>query len=584
MGWASGLQAGLQLGRAFREGQERRAMEDILAAKPTEIEQGYTPQMGEQLQGIATAKDAEGNLAYQVTPQAGGGYGLSVRNAEGGYTPVEGPGIQPQRVTEFLGQRYEGGLAPERMDALRTRAMANAISDPRQRQQMLLAATAEERAAAQEGRAVTAEARAQQGFETEQELRKYQLGEAEEKAAVTGRSKQFSEWYSQNPNATFTDISAKAKELKMSPTEQFKVASDITGINETELKNNSAMLKKLTQGKGYQELLQIHKDSELVDPGSHFEAIPGKNGQISLQRVDTKTGKPIGGVAFTGTEAEVTKYLSTAANAPDTIVDFTINLESKRASIAKDLAAADNYRADAKLREAKASQDKAAKVMDDATVKKLNDLSMQISDADARGDTKAAANLFNQWTREYAIGATQMGKIVQPKQPGLAKSLTPEQSDRYKDLLKSNKWDRAKTTAEKVALLRADGIPPESVGFGGRQDVYAGDRSSESQGLTPSPAPAPAAAPAPAPAPAGLRTGGERNPYVDARGRPLMNPPPSGDAAPISRLVPAVQSAGRSVAAGLDTAAARYLSDKISRGEPLSAAEQLRAAAMGFYD
>lgn len=584
MGWASGLQAGIQLGRAILEGEERGRMEEIQKAQATNIDQGYTAQMGEQLQGIATARDAQGNLAYQVTPQAGGGYGLSVRNAEGGYTPVEGPGIQPQRVTEFLGQRYEGGLTPERMDVLRTRAMANAVSDPRQRQQMLLAATAEERAAAQEGRAVTAEARAAQGFDTEQELRKLQIGKAQEEADVTGRSKQFSEWYSQNPNATFTDISAKAKELKMTPTEQFKVASDITGINKTELENNSAMLKKLTQGKGYQELLQIHKDSELIDPGSHFEAIPGKNGQISLQRVDTKTGKAIGGVAFTGSEAEVTKYLSTAANAPDTIVDFTINLESKRASIQKDLAAADNYRADAKLREAKASQDKAAKVMDDATVKKLNDLSMQISDADARGDTKAAANLFNQWTREYAIGATQMGKIVQPKQPGLAKSLTPHQDDRYKDLLKNPKWDRAKTTAEKVALLRADGIPPEAVGFGGRQDVYAGDRSPDSQGLTPSPAPAPAAAPAPAPAPAGLRTGGERNPYVDVRGRPIANPPPAGDAAPITQLVPALQSAGRSVAAGLDTAAVRYLADKMRRNEPLSAAEQLRAASMGFYD
>jgi hypothetical protein len=138
-------------------------MEDIQNAKATEIEQGYTPQMGEQLRGIAEAKDAEGNLAYQLTPKEGGaGYGLSVRNAEGGYTPVEGPGIQPQqRVTEFLGQRYEGGLTPERMDAIRTRAMANAVTDPRMRQQMLMAATAEDRAAA-------GELRAQQGFETQQ--------------------------------------------------------------------------------------------------------------------------------------------------------------------------------------------------------------------------------------------------------------------------------------------------------------------------------------------------------------------------------------------------------------------------------
>jgi len=38
MGWASGLQAGLQLGRAFKEGQERRAMEEIQKASANEIQ------------------------------------------------------------------------------------------------------------------------------------------------------------------------------------------------------------------------------------------------------------------------------------------------------------------------------------------------------------------------------------------------------------------------------------------------------------------------------------------------------------------------------------------------------------------
>lgn len=576
-GLAGGLQTGAQIGQLFREGEERRKMEEILNAKANEIEQGYTPQMGEQLQGIATARDAEGNLAYQLIPQQSGiGYDLSVRNAEGGYTPVEGPGIQPRRVTEFLGQRYEGGLAPERMDAIRTRAMANASTDPRQRQQMLMAAAAEERA-------LTAEQRAQQGFETQQKLAGYQIGEAEEKAATASRTAQFTDWYSQNPNASFTDISAKAKELKMTPSEQFKIASDITGLSKADLESNKVALEKLTQGKGYSELLQLHKDSNLLDPGSHFEAIPGKDGQISLQRVDTKTGAPIGGVVFKGSEAEITKYLRTAATSPDTIVDYTMNMDKTRAGIAKDLAAADNYRADAKLREKKAQEEKAAKVMDDATVRKLNDLSTQISEADARGDQKEAARLFGQWTREYSIGATQMGKVISPKQPGLVKSLTPEQDTRYKELVKSPKWERAKTSNERADMLRASGIPPESVGFAGRPNVYAGDSEAEVPATA---APAPVTpAPAASVAPTGLsRTGGERNPYVDARGRPIANPNVVGEPAAITKLAPALQSAGRAVSSGLDTAAVRYLGDKIRRGEPLTPAEQLRAVGMGFYD
>lgn len=164
MGWAAGFQAGSRVAGdaldTYYTTKERAALERIQNAKADELE-GYTPQTGELLQGIATARDAEGNLAYQLTPSEKGGYGLAVRNAEGGYTPVEGAGIQPQRVTEFLGQRYEGGLTPERQDTIRTRAMANAVSDPRLRQQMLLAATQEERAA--------------QGFDTEQKLRGLQL-------------------------------------------------------------------------------------------------------------------------------------------------------------------------------------------------------------------------------------------------------------------------------------------------------------------------------------------------------------------------------------------------------------------------
>jgi hypothetical protein len=147
MGWAAGLQAGIQLGNAFKQGQERRRMEEIQQATTNEF-QDYSPSQTQQIQGLQKTD------AYDVEAIPGvGGAAPTLR-----YTPKQGldlqgdmPGapidVAPQRMTEFLGRRYEGELAPERMDSIRTRAMANAVSDPRLRQQMLMESTRADREA-----------------------------------------------------------------------------------------------------------------------------------------------------------------------------------------------------------------------------------------------------------------------------------------------------------------------------------------------------------------------------------------------------------------------------------------------------
>ena len=164
MGWASGMQAGLQLGKAFKEGQERRAMEKIQGATANEF-QDYGTAGTQQIQGL----QASGAYDVQAIPGAEG-QAPTLR-----YMPRQGLDLQgdmpapagayidvaPQRMTEYLGQRYEGGLAPERMETIRTRAMANAMTDPARRQQALLAVTGEERAQDAELRAKAAELRTQ---------------------------------------------------------------------------------------------------------------------------------------------------------------------------------------------------------------------------------------------------------------------------------------------------------------------------------------------------------------------------------------------------------------------------------------
>jgi len=176
MGFASGFQVGAQAverGLKLREEeQERRAMEKIRGATANEF-QDYGTAGTQQIQGLQSS----GAYDVQAIPGAEG-QAPTLR-----YTPKQGLDLQgdmpapagayidvaPQRMTEYLGQRYEGGLAPERMETIRTRAMANAVTDPRLRQQMLMSVTAEERAQAGEGRAAAGELRAQEGFKTQQE-------------------------------------------------------------------------------------------------------------------------------------------------------------------------------------------------------------------------------------------------------------------------------------------------------------------------------------------------------------------------------------------------------------------------------
>jgi hypothetical protein len=88
------------------------------------------------------------------------------------------------------------------------------------------------------------------------------------------------------------------------------------------------------ENQGLDGLLKAHKESNDLDPGSHFEVIRGKGGAVSLNRVDTATGKVIQPNVFSGNEAETTAYLNKAAMDPATIIDFTMNLEKNRAAIA----------------------------------------------------------------------------------------------------------------------------------------------------------------------------------------------------------------------------------------------------------
>jgi hypothetical protein len=374
MSIAAGFQSGIALGRAFNEGRERRRLEGIRTAAP-EMSQGYTAEQGQQLEAMASAINPEtGRPYYNVQVGQGGNYTVTPDFTEAqtpmamgpdsqyGVAPVElqttglgraGVAAQPipfnqQRVTDFLGRRFEGELTPDRIEAMRSRAMAEGLSDPRQRQAALAEATRAEREA--EEAPLRQEALRTQVEAGKLGLKKvgFELTAAERTAADAQKMDDFSAWRSQNPQADFAAMSAKAQELGMSTDAQFKIASNLTGIKEQEFKASQQRIQELVKDQGLDGLLKAHKESKDLDPNSHFEVTRGQGGRITLNRVNTATGEIIQPNVFSGSEAETTAYLNKQATNPAAVIDFTMNLEKNKAAI-------EESRAGTKLKTAQAA-------------------------------------------------------------------------------------------------------------------------------------------------------------------------------------------------------------------------------------
>lgn len=140
----------------YEKTRERRLLSEYANAKPEEIRNAYTSQDAEQLHAIANAKDAQGNPYYSLEANPDGSYGVK---ANFSYAGQDGQVVQPgglvatfaprSTVVEFLGNRYAPeDLTPERMEALRYRAMANVVAqrDPVVGLQMWRSLRADERA------------------------------------------------------------------------------------------------------------------------------------------------------------------------------------------------------------------------------------------------------------------------------------------------------------------------------------------------------------------------------------------------------------------------------------------------------
>lgn len=113
------------------------------------------------------------------------------------------------------------------------------------------------------------------------------------------------------------------------------------------------------------------------------------------------------------------------------------------------------------------------------------ELKVKEREADARGLSAKASmvnatrpstgSLYPVTTKDGKLGFVDAatGRVIEApegvsltnKSGKQVSKLTPEQDTRYKALVRSDKWQRAKTDADKIRLLEAEGIPADAVGF-----------------------------------------------------------------------------------------------------------------------
>lgn len=349
-GLSGGFQTGLQLGAQLRQRRQEEELAKAYGLAPQEQQAPLaTPEQIGRAQAETQALAAQDAEMFGLAPQEMQRYAPAM--------PQEGArtGMSTYRLGEQVLQR-----APTQaeIDAARTRAAADVYGrygDTARREELLRGLRAEQRAQ-------TAEERAAQQFETQQRTAgltqqqlQQQIAAGGRTAAAAERMDAFTQWAQQNPDQSrdFAAVSAKARELRMTPDEQFKVASNLTGIDEAEFKASQSRIRKLVANQGLDGLLKAHRDSNDLDPGSHFEQVRGKDGTITLNRVDTATGRVIQPNVFSGKEAEVVGYLNKAAMDPATIVDYTMNLRKAQAALEASQATAEAQRGLGRLYEAR---------------------------------------------------------------------------------------------------------------------------------------------------------------------------------------------------------------------------------------
>lgn len=324
MGWAEGLQSGLALGNAFRQGQIRNDLSE--EAKKHQVTE-YNPEQGKVDDVIAQrdtaaqgliAQGMDSNQAYQQATQQYLPQINETASTVGLVKPQYSYGGQTYTDRKAADLAAEQGL---------TSGMANVY--------------------AQHGdieKASELKSRAQQ-----QQLTAFQLGKAGREAEAETRLSDFNNELNTLEAPTAADVKTLAAKHKLDRGQQFAVASQITGIAKNELEAHDIEIKQATKGKSFEQLLDLHKNDKRFNDGYHFVSAKGRGGEVVLHLVkDDAPDKVIRSQSFKDADM-ATAYMRKEAEDPGNVAEWVLGMRTKEAQINASNASAAAHTAEAGL-------------------------------------------------------------------------------------------------------------------------------------------------------------------------------------------------------------------------------------------
>lgn len=298
MGWASGLQAGMKLGEAIRQGQLERELAD--EAKKYKVTEGAYGDMSSNIEQVRALQAQNPEQAAQYEPA------IAELQRRQGLTA-------PDYSVASGGQNYATMQEAQRVAApLRTEGLAGVY----------------------ERYGDTTQANALRGQALQQQAAGLQVKKLEREDDAETRYSKFGEFAAQNPDLTATQLKEAAqKDFKFTPEQWEKAVTTRLNIDKADLSLFKTGIQKKMQGKSLAQLGSLYNTDPDFDDKTDLAIVPGKGGAVTLNFIDKASGKVTSSQSF-GNESLATEYLNKQALEPETIGTWLLSTQAKEATIA----------------------------------------------------------------------------------------------------------------------------------------------------------------------------------------------------------------------------------------------------------
>ena len=333
-GLAGGFQTGLQFGGAMRDKEERERLREAMQMTPQEMQQRQaTPEELGRAQAETQGLAAQDAAMFGLSPQEQAQYAPQM--------PVEGQRIGATQYG-LGGQTFNRMPTQQEIQQARYGAMADVIAERDPARAMEMRQRLEDQAYQAQRRPLE-----MQGLKQGLEASDLTIKEQQRRAAEADKMTAFNTAYgdaaakaaAEGRTLGAKDIATLAQTHKLSPSQENELIAGHVGRTEAEVKQFRLDVEKATQGKGFEQLIDLHKNDKRFGDGVHFvPEIDKKTGGVVLARVNEATGQVEARMPFK-TRDEATAYLREEAVNPANAAIWLQNYKKGQVGIEKDQAA-----------------------------------------------------------------------------------------------------------------------------------------------------------------------------------------------------------------------------------------------------